>query len=505
MARRYTSGFDVVGFDSDPTPGDPDLLQQVVRTYTSLGDDAQDAFNALKGNAIQHSGSGKTMDSLRSVIGDKYPPKLQQTADSFHSAAKAYRDYAQALSEAQNLLDRAMDQAVPVAGAAGQTVGPAAPGASPEQVSAAKQRQQEVDQANADLTAAKRLAQDAKDMRDQAGNSFSKNLGAVSTVPERSFFQKFLDFFEHNPLIQIIIDVAIAITAVFFPVVGLALGAVALVGVTVLNTLGTGHFDVGSFVAGVLGLALGGVGALAKFVPAVGKALGTVNSFAKGLPGVGGLFTKSPVVAAKGLGDLAKQVGKDIGKGFAIQGGNNAVTGLVSTGFDDVANHKQFTGEQAAEIFGGAAVAGAVGGAFKAGGSQIFKQPPSAAGKTPPSAPPEPVAPAEQGDTLSPPKTDTRPDSEADPAAVAGKGTQPVAPAEPPATPGEGTTAQQGFDSAAAFTQNLGSQAAKTGIELGLGDDDKDHGGDAGQSFGEAAEAALPSIATSTIKGPEKR
>ena len=52
MARRHTSGFDILGFDSDPTPGDPDvILNQIIPTYTSLGDDAQSAFDALRGNA----------------------------------------------------------------------------------------------------------------------------------------------------------------------------------------------------------------------------------------------------------------------------------------------------------------------------------------------------------------------------------------------------------------------------------------------------------------------
>ena len=376
MARRHTSGFDILGFDSDPTPGDPDvILNQIIPTYTSLGDDAQSAFDALRGNAMA-DGKGKTMDALRKVIGSKYPPKLQQTADSFHGAAQVYRTYAQSLSDAQSQLDKAMDQAQQVAGAAAQTVPPLPADATPEQQGAAKSQQQGIDQANADLTAAKRLGQDAKDLRDQAGHTFNKNLGDVSTVPERSFFQKFLDFFEHNPLIKILIDVAIAITTVFFPVVGLALGAAAFLGTTVLDTISTGHFDVGSFVAGLAGLALGGLGVAAKFLPAVAKGFEAANTFGKGIPGIGKLiFESSPNVAAKGLGDLAKQVGKNFGKGFAIQGGLSAVTGVAATGINDALTGKKFTGLQAAEIFAGAAAAGVIGGGLKVGDGAIFKDP----------------------------------------------------------------------------------------------------------------------------------
>ncbi|QUQ68630.1 hypothetical protein [Kutzneria sp. CA-103260] len=421
MARRHTSGFEVLGFGSDPTPGDPDvILNQIVPTYTSLGDDAQSAFDALRGNAMAN-GTGKTMDALRTVIGSKYPPKLQQTADSFHGAAQVYHTYAQSLSDAQSQLDRAMDQAQSVAGTAAQTVTPPPADATPEQQSAAKSQQQSIDQANADLTAAKRLAQDAKDLRDQAGHTFNKQLGDVSTVPERSFFQKFLDFFEHNPLIKILIDVAIAITTVFFPVVGLALGAAAFIGTTVLDTISTGHFDVGSFVAGLAGFALGGLGVAAKFLPAVAKGLSTVNSLGKSIPGVGKLiFEASPNLATKGLADGAKQVAKNFAKGFGIQGGISFGTGLASTGINDALSGKQFTLKQFEQIGLGALAAGGIGGALKVGDGAIFKDPDVPGVKVSPAegdAPPITTAPKSDGG-LTPPKADTRPDGVADSAAV---------------------------------------------------------------------------------------
>lgn len=436
MARGHTSGFEVLGFDTDPTPGDPDvILNQIVPTYTSLGDDAQNAFNALRGNAMA-DGTGKTMDALRDVIGSKYPPKLQQTADSFHGAAQVYRTYALRLADAQHQVDRAMDKAQSVAGTAARTVAQPPADATPEQLSAATSQQQQVDQANTDLTAAKRLAQDAKDLRDQAGHAFNKALGDVSTVPERSFFQKVLDFFEHNPLIKILIDVAIAITTVFFPIVGLALGAAAFVGETALDTISAGHFDVGAFAAGLLGLALGGLGVAAKFLPTVAKGLDAINSFGKQLPGVGNLiFNKSPNLAAKDLGDLAKQVGKNFAVGFGIQGGLSAVTGLAATGIDDAIEGKKFTGLQAAQVFAGAAAAGAIGGGLKVGNGAIFKDPespsppqtPEPAGTRPPDItvtesddlPPVPTRPPNDQGQLASPDADQRPDALSDPEAVA--------------------------------------------------------------------------------------
>ncbi|MGW5498744.1 hypothetical protein [Streptomyces olivaceoviridis] len=399
----------------------------------------------MRGNAMQ-GGTGKTMDALREVIGSKYPPKLQQTADSFHAAAQAYRTYAQSLSEAQSQLDRAMDQALPVAGAAAQTVPPTPANATPEQLSAARSQQQSIDQANTELTAAKRLAQDAKDMRDQAGTSFSRNLAAVSTVPPRSSFQKFLDFFEHNPLIQIIIDVAIAVVTVFFPIAGFALGAVAFLGSTALSAA-AGHFDVGSFLVGLVGLATGGLGVAAKFLPAIGKAAEAENAVRRGLPAVGKFFRNDPKPIVEGLGPRSVKALKDFGTSFGVEFGKGVAGGFASTGIDDLVEHKQFTGIQAAQIFAGAAAGGVIGGAVKTADKQIFKGPHVVAGEKEPPAvavtPPDDggpaVRPAATGDSepsaLRPGSADIRPDGEADPAAVAAAGGPPVITVTPPEGP----------------------------------------------------------------------
>lgn len=421
MARRHTSGFEILGFGSDPTPGDPDLITtQIVPVYTSIGDDAQSAVDALRGNAMQ-SGAGSTMTQLRKVIGEEYPPKLQETADSFHQAAKVYVTYAQALTDAQDQLDRAMDQASPVAATAATVVPTPPADATPDQISATATQQQQVAQASATLTAAKRLAQDAKDLRDQAGATFSKNLDDVSTVPPRSLFQKFLDFFEHSPLIQILIDVAVALVTVFFPVAGFALGVLAFAATTVLNTVATGHFDVGAFVGGLVGVALGGVGLFGKFLPSV---TGFLDGLASRTPVVGALFRGASGPAQVGLAASARQVATNFATGFGIHFGIGSVVGLTSTGIEDGIDHKQFTGAQAAEIFGGAAVAGGIAGAGSSIQGRFF---------------PPKTTPASEPETEPVPFQDTRPrplhlpDSKSDPKSEAPGGVPNEEP--PPAFP----------------------------------------------------------------------
>ncbi|HMD92493.1 MAG TPA: hypothetical protein VKG80_07600 [Trebonia sp.] len=368
MTRRYTSGFDILGFDTDPTPGDPDLIMsQIVPTYQSIGDDAEAALNALNSNAIE-GGAGQTMQALQNLIGTSYPPKLQTAADSYHAAATVYTAYAQALTEAQNQLDRAMDQAAPVAAVANTTVQPAPPSASADQVAAVQQQQQSVDQANDQLTAAKQLAQDAADMRTQAGNTFNTNLDAVTSIPDLSWWQKFLNWFENSPIFQIIVDVAVAIVSIFCPVVGLVLGAVAFGAFTAFNTIANGHFDVGAFVVGVATLAFGGAVAF--------KAIDTVALFSKiaspvanASKGIGSFFSSGSGNAIKGITDSVSAVTDAIPKSvisFAKTAGGNfaydSVTGFASNGIGDAIDHKQFTGQDAEAIVAGAAAGGIVAG-----------------------------------------------------------------------------------------------------------------------------------------------
>jgi hypothetical protein len=245
-----------------------------------------------------------------------------------------------------------MDQAMPVAALANSTVPPAPPNASAAQVAAFQQQQQSVDQASDQLTAAKRLAQDAQDMRNQAGGTFNSNLNDVSTIPDESFWQKLLDFFEHNPVFQIFIDIAIAIVSIFFPVVGLVLGAIAFGLTTTLNYFATGHVDWGNFATGLLTLALG-----AGVATGVFKALGTA---------AGGLFKTVSGAAAKGiqndaslLGKVAKVANTTAGKvGLSTVGnfGYNASTNAVSNAIDgqEVDTKQLLLGAAAGAVVAGA-------------------------------------------------------------------------------------------------------------------------------------------------------
>jgi hypothetical protein len=236
-----------------------------------------------------------------------------------------------------------------------------------------------------------RLGQDAADMRNQAGNTFNTNLNDVSAIPAPtppSWWQDFVDFF-NNKFVQIFVDIAIAVVSIFCPVVGLALGAV-LFGLSTAINITSGHFDVGAFVVGLLTLAVG-AGVATGFIDTV-KIFGAVSKVGEN---VGSFFSKLTGTAEEGIGDSASAVadasgsgadaagaaanaggklgsstlGKSaisFGKSFGANFAFDSVTGLAGKGIEDGIDGKQFTGQDAAAIFAGAAAGGVAGGAFSA-------------------------------------------------------------------------------------------------------------------------------------------
>lgn len=320
MARRHTSGFDIVGMDSDPTPGDIDEMARVRDRYRDVGDQADVALRFLKKGGTVESGRGDAMDALNKQIGD-LPDKLQKTVDSFHGAADAYTAYAPKLTEAQDLLDKAMDQATSVAGQAGQRVQDLAADATDDQKAAARDQRDKISAAQDQLGAAKSMAQQAKELREQAQRACADVLdeAAGEAIPERNIFQKIADFFKDFPFVQIILAALIAVVAVFFPVVGALLGGALFVFNQVVASQ-TGRIKAGDFIAGLIGIVPGGsllkfggkaVEAIAPAAVAAVKGSGAVAKIGGTITKVGDTFTNNKIVS----GILTNPVGKVVAEG----------------------------------------------------------------------------------------------------------------------------------------------------------------------------------------------
>lgn len=374
MARRHSGpeDFQLVGMDSDPTPGDPDLIQGVMQRYRDIGDAAEKALNVLKKDGTISQGRGSAMDALKTKIGDDLPDKLTKTATSYHDAAQAYSDYMPRLREAQDTFDRAVDQAQSAAPQANQAPTQLSANPTDEEKSQARSAQDTIDAGKAELGAAKSLAEQAKSMRESAQSQCADVLdrAAREAIPARNLFQRIADFFKDFPFVQILLAALVAVVAVFFPVVGVLLGGALFVFNQVIASQ-NGGVKAGDFIVGLIGiipgaslLKLGGkaVQAIAPAAVTAVKSSGFITKSTGTITKVNQSLTNSKIVG----GVLANPVGK-----VATE-----VTGKFLANSALEASAKAANGDQitAAGVFAGAAAGAVAGVAFKGGVGAIGKR-----------------------------------------------------------------------------------------------------------------------------------
>jgi len=384
MARRHSrpEDFQLVGMDSDPTPGDPDLIQGVMKRYRDIGDAAEKALNVLKKDGSISQGRGSAMDALKDKIGDDLPDKLTKTVTSYHDAAQAYSDYMPRLREAQDTFDRAVDQAQSAAPQANQVPKELSATPTDAEKSAARSTQDAIDTGKAELGAARSLAEQARTMRESAQRQCADVLdrAAQEAIPERNIFQKIADFFKDFPFVQILLAALVAVVAVFFPVVGALLGGALFLFNQVVASQ-TGGIKAGDFVLGLIGIVPGGAllklggKAVQAIAPAAVAAVKGSGFIAKGtgtITKIGDSLTKSKVIG----GVLANPVGK-----VATDAAGKFLANSALEAAAKAANGQQVT---AAGVFAGAAAGAVAGAAFKGGVGAIGKSrgnPPVQAGK----------------------------------------------------------------------------------------------------------------------------
>ncbi|MFH9332022.1 RNase A-like domain-containing protein [Streptomyces althioticus] len=360
MARRHSTpqDFQLVGMSSDPTPGDPDLILEITTRYRDIGDAAEKALNILKRDGSISRGRGETIAALQKKIGDDLPDKLRKTATSYHDAAQAYADYAPRLREAQETLDRAVDQAATAAPQANQTVPALGEDPSDEEKAEVNKQKDAVAAGQESLNAAKSLAQQAREMRESAQRGFEEVLdrAASEAIPERNIFQRIADFFRDFPFVKILLGALLAIVAVFFPVAGALLGG-ALFALETITAIATDHFSLGDFALGLIALVPGG-----SLLRAAGAGVRGVTASA-GSAVRGSRAVHGPIDSVAASVNHTKPVGgflngprgeavKEIGRDFAHDAGSEAVDQAVEgEGFD-------------AGAILGAGAAGAAGTAF---------------------------------------------------------------------------------------------------------------------------------------------
>ncbi|WP_405007689.1 hypothetical protein OHV13_29695 [Kitasatospora purpeofusca] len=112
MPQRPTD-WNAIGLSADPTPGDPDRIDEVQRSLADLGRTAReidDALAAVLDKTGQGAFTGQTADALRDKISGPLRAFVQSVADGFENSARALTTYAGVVRDQQWRADNALSQ-----------------------------------------------------------------------------------------------------------------------------------------------------------------------------------------------------------------------------------------------------------------------------------------------------------------------------------------------------------------------------------------------------------
>lgn len=256
----------VLDLDDDPTPGEPVKVRQLARKARRTADNAEKAereVRSLAGDRSVLEWVGAAADVFVDAIGE-FPSKLSKVATSYEIASKALGSWADTLEQVQSDADRALErgrqartQLDSLSGqlgaaqsahtsasttASGLTVPPppGAPPPDPAQVQqAVRNAQQAASRLNAlngqigaakeELSFARRLALQAKEVREDAARKTAKRLESArkAAIKPDSFWHNLKEY--AGKAWKVVVKVAKVIAAVVTVVMVVALIAAAVV------------------------------------------------------------------------------------------------------------------------------------------------------------------------------------------------------------------------------------------------------------------------------------
>ncbi|GAB2885089.1 DUF6531 domain-containing protein [Streptomyces mayteni] len=247
--------------DSDPTPGSPDDVRELAEGLQTFADDVGDALGRIRGMAEDRAvldWAGLSADRFRSEF-DGVPPNLEKLQTSYDMAAQALQTYWPKLETAQGMADRALDRALAAqadlssaqsaltdaqdwvtrAGDEAERLQEAGERESVEPPSeadvraatrdrtaadqAAASAQGRVDEAEERLAAARALAQQAQEMREEAARACADEIDAASDagIHNRSWWENVVRWFQDAwDTIVAICKVVVAVLGVIALIIG---------------------------------------------------------------------------------------------------------------------------------------------------------------------------------------------------------------------------------------------------------------------------------------------
>ncbi|MFD3379728.1 MULTISPECIES: RHS repeat-associated core domain-containing protein [unclassified Streptomyces] len=342
MAGYRPTDWHVLDLEKDPTPGDPDRVRTLAKNLHDFADDVQDALRLVKGMADEDAVLtmvGKTADVFRDEFSG-VPKNLKKLKKSYDLAGDALAAYWPQLERAQALADKALAQGREAQadlssaksrlssadswvtrankeadkykddpGSAGKDVpkpDEAKVRAATRDAQSAKDAhtsaQSDVSTAQNALDAAKKMAADARKMREDAAGDAKRKLDEASDagIQNRKWYEEVGDWFVDNwDTIVAVCKVVVAVLGVIALIIGgPILGAIVLIAALVVLADTLNKYMKGQ--ASLLDVAF----AALDCIPGM-KGLTTLGGLAKGLKGLG----------AMGLKGMAKALGKGLRRG----------------------------------------------------------------------------------------------------------------------------------------------------------------------------------------------
>ncbi|OPG08021.1 hypothetical protein B1R27_11760 [Streptomyces sp. GKU 895] len=278
MAGHRPTDWHVLDLEKDPTPGDPDRIKLLAKTLHDFADDVSDALRLVNGMAGEDTlleWAGKSAEVFKDEFGD-VPKNLKKLKKSYELCGDALADFWPKLERAQALADRALakgreaqsdlssansrlasaDSWVSRANKEADKykddpTGSKSGGDKPDEgkvraatrdaqhaKSAQTSAQSDVDNAQGALAAAKKMAEDARKMREEAAHTAKSKIDEASDagIQNRSWWEEVGDWFTDNwDSIVAVCKIVVAVVGVIAMIIGgPILGAIVLIAALVV-------------------------------------------------------------------------------------------------------------------------------------------------------------------------------------------------------------------------------------------------------------------------------
>ncbi len=236
MARPAGYQWEPLGWDTDPVPGDPQVILAEAAHLVNVARQVTDQVAALQKIAAEGIQIGRTPDAIRSSAGT-LAGQLGKVAGRYEKVAAALRGWAPELEQAQRLSVQALNQAeVPYAKLRQQVILPSGPDLTTAQKQEVTAHDAAMRLAQDELSAARALLARAITLRDtQAAYYKAKIDGASNGALADSWWDHVENWVSENA--GILKEVC---TVLEFVATGLAIAALIFSGVGLLVALGIG-------------------------------------------------------------------------------------------------------------------------------------------------------------------------------------------------------------------------------------------------------------------------